>query len=368
MNFINKKYLIISVILLINIANGANANTIIFKINDLIYTSEDLEKRISYIKLKDKTLNIDKDKIKKEYINSLIFNELGKKKVTLDEALIISYYNQFFDQYNDININNLLYPVYLSITYKEILINLKIDIIRKIILEDLLNTNDKAKNKILNKVGIADIYEKFFKYFSFNKENFDLVKKNKINIDFQNIKKTINLLNINNIKYIYENKKIFKIEDTINEIQESFNSGNEFVEFNIEDNKIIGQVIKKIKFEKEINYDLIKLELTDNDLNYNNLKCEQILNNNNFNYSELNSLKFSSLNTKIKENLIRVNDKIILNESNKQFIIMLCSITYDENFFQNYKINSQVNLIVTEIENEFIKKYSTIYNLEIYNE
>ena len=47
---------------------------------------------------------------------------------------------------------------------------------------------------------------------------------------------------------------------------------------------------------------------------------------------------------------------------------MLCSITYDENFFQNYKINSQVNLIVEDIEKEFIKKYSIIYNLEIYNE
>ena len=59
---------------------------------------------------------------------------------------------------------------------------------------------------------------------------------------------------------------------------------------------------------------------------------------------------------------------MILNESNKQFIIMLCSITYDENFFQNYKINSKVNLIVEDIENEFIKKYSVIYNLEIYSE
>ena len=62
MNFINKKYLIISVILLINIANGINANTIIFKLNKLIYTSEDLEKRTSYIRLKDKTLNVNKDK------------------------------------------------------------------------------------------------------------------------------------------------------------------------------------------------------------------------------------------------------------------------------------------------------------------
>ena len=166
----------------------------------------------------------------------------------------------------------------------------------------------------------------------------------------------------------WKEKKIFNLEDSIDEIQKSFIDGNEFVEFDIEDNKIIGQVIKKIKFEKEINYNIIKLELTDKDLNYNNLKCEQILNNDNFKYSKIDNLQFSSLNNIVKQNLNRINDKMVLNESNKQFIIVLCDITYDENFFQNYKINSQVNLIIEEIEEEFIKKNSEIYNLEIYNE
>jgi len=366
MNFINNKILIIVTIFLLSALSEINANTIIFKLKDTIFTSEDLEKRINYIKLKDGIVEINKDKIKNEYINALIFNEFGKKKVTLENSLVEDYYNNFFLQYEKIKKNDLLYKTFTSITYEEILNNLKIDIIRKILLEDLLNNN--YKNKILDEVNIEDIYEKYFKYFSFNKKNFDIVEKNNITIDFTNIQRTIDELEINNIQYIYEIKKIFNIKEIAPEIQKSFSNDNEFVELKIGNNKIIGQIIKKIRFENEIKYTLIKLTLTDKDYDYDNLTCEKILNNDNFDYIEIKNLEFSSLNNIIKENLKKINDKIMLNESDKQFIIMLCKINYDENFFKNYKINSQVDLIVNDIENEFIKKYSNIYTLEISNE
>lgn len=367
MNFINKKILIISLILLVNTTTKIVANTIIFKLNNSIYTSEDLEKRINYIKLKDRILEIDEDKIKNEYINALIFNEFGSNKIKVKKNLIEDYYSEFFSQYQNIKKNELLFDDYTSISYEEILDNLEIDIIRKIILEDLLNNVYKNKNKILDEVNIDDIYEKNFKYFSFNKENFDLVKKNNIKLDLNNIKKTIDTLNINNIRYIYENKIIIKMENAFDKIQESFTNGDEFVEFNIENNKIVGQIVKKIRFENEINYNLIKLELIDKDFDYNGLKCEDILNNANYNYSEINNLEFSTLNNSLKDNLKDINDMMLLNEPNKQFIIILCDINYNENFFKNYKINSQVNVIVNNMENEFIKKYSAIYNLEINN-
>ena len=232
----------------------------------------------------------------------------------------------------------------------------------------MLNNNYKDKKKILEEVTIDEIYEKFIKYFSFNEENFSLVKKNNIKIDFNKIKNTTNELNDNNIKYIYENRKIIKIEDAIDELQKSFSKSDEFIELTIENNKIIGQLIKKIKFEKEIKYNVIKLELETKNLDYKNLSCEEILNDKNFNYNEINNIEFSSLNNIVKENLKKINDKIVVNESNKKFIIILCKITYDENFFKNYKINTQVNLLVNDMEGEFINKYSAIYNLEINNE
>ena len=368
MNFINKKKLIVCVIIFFNIAYEVNSNTIIFKLNDIIYTSEDLEKRINYIKLKDQIIDISEYKVKKEYINALIFNEFGNRKIKIKNTLIEDYYKEFFDQYQNIKKNNLLYDAYQSITYEEILSNLKIDLIRKILLEDLLNNNYKGKNKILDKIKIDDIYEKFFKYISFNKKNYDLVNEKNINIDLMNIQKTIDELNINKIEYIYEIKKILKIEDTSIEIQKSFASNDEFVKLNIGNNIIIGQIIKTIKFEKEINFNLLKIEIINEDINYNDLKCEEILNNDIFNYTEINNLKFNTLNKGIKENLKNINDKIILNESSKKFIIMLCNINYNEDFFKNYKLNSQVNLIVNDMEEEFIKKYSAIYNLEVNNE
>ena len=79
MNFINKKKLIVCVIIFFNIAYEVNSNTIIFKLNDIIYTSEDLEKRINYIKLKDQIIDISEYKVKKEYINALIFNEFKNR-------------------------------------------------------------------------------------------------------------------------------------------------------------------------------------------------------------------------------------------------------------------------------------------------
>ena len=92
MNFINKKILIICFLLFFNTTGYINANTIIFKLNDIIYTSEDLEKRINYIKLKDKILNVNIDRVNNEYINALIFNEFGNKKIKLKDSLIIDYY------------------------------------------------------------------------------------------------------------------------------------------------------------------------------------------------------------------------------------------------------------------------------------
>ena len=133
MIFINKKILIICIILIFNISTKINANTIIFKLNNIIYTSEDLEKIINYIKIKNKNLNVNEDQIKEEYINSLIFFEFGKKKIQLKDFLINNFYNDFFNQYKDLNKKDLFYETYLSITYNEILSNLKIDIMRKVI-------------------------------------------------------------------------------------------------------------------------------------------------------------------------------------------------------------------------------------------
>ena len=76
----------------------------------------------------------------------------------------------------------------------------------------------------------------------------------------------------------------------------------------------------------------------------------------------------SQLNKKVQENLFNVNDFIILDKNNLFNYIFLCELSFDENIFNEININKKINAFANDIENEFIKKYTEIFSLEIFNE
>ena len=56
-----------------------------------------------------------------------------------------------------------------------------------------------------------------------------------------------------------------------------------------------------------------------------------------------------------------------MNDNNNIYIV-LCNIRFDKEKLNNLNLNKLINKSVSEIENEFIKTYSKIYNLEIFDE
>ena len=70
----------------------------------------------------------------------------------------------------------------------------------------------------------------------------------------------------------------------------------------------------------------------------------------------------------MKEKLININDYVyISNEESKNIYIVLCDIKFDKELLNNINFNKLINSNAKDIENNFIKKYSKIYNLIILN-
>ena len=78
--------------------------------------------------------------------------------------------------------------------------------------------------------------------------------------------------------------------------------------------------------------------------------------------------KFSDLNNELKENLTSINDFIKYQSNNENIYIVLCDIKYNKEKLNNINFNKLLNNNVSEIEKQFIEKYSKIFNLIKINE
>ncbi len=78
--------------------------------------------------------------------------------------------------------------------------------------------------------------------------------------------------------------------------------------------------------------------------------------------------KFSELNNELKENLISINDLIKYQNNDEKIYIVLCDIKYNKEKLNNINLNKLINNNVSEIEKQFINKYSKVYNLIQVNE
>lgn len=348
-------------ILLILLTNNSytKENKIIFKINNIAFTSMDYDMRVKYLNFVGTNRTITKKEIIKDYISASLFFEYYKNlnnnmnfEKEIDEIFenINKSKNNLFDK--EIDKDNILY-------------NIKIDYIRKIILQEILNSNFNTFNTTLKEIDL--LYKFKLKYINLNR-NYFLEIKNKFNlqknINFEDIKK---YLQNNNIPYFLKEKEINNIEEMNNKIKEIILSNEKFIVLEKDNNFSLIFVEKSFETHNGIVVDLYSIrskeEIQSKDLSCNKLKKSETT-------EMVISKKYNlqDLNEQLKNNLLNIDDYIEFINNNEYVYVILCNIKFDKDILNNVNRNKLINSNVTIIEKNFIEKYSDIYNLVVINE
>jgi len=356
---IDLRKLIFFVILIISNLNNVQSieNKILFKINNKAFTSIDYENRIEYLNFVGSNQNLNKKIIIEDFISATLFYEFYKK--SKNNFQIEEKINEIFEKINKVNEENKK-EYDQSYNKNNIIQNIKLDFVRKTILEKELNNN--KKNLLLSKEDIDLLYYLKIRYINFEIQNNEIL--NKINeIDNLNVDKLKLILDNYKINYFEKDKEINKINKIDSRIKSHILSNKNFL-FLKESNKVSFIFIEK-KFET---FDGITVEIysvkSNDELNSDYLKCKNLSKIKNDENILNKEYKFIDLNKDLKNNLININDYIKLNNNDENIYIILCNINFDKEILNNINLNKIININVIDLEKKFINKFSKIYNLE----
>ena len=355
----------------INILFAANSSDerILFKIKNNAYTSIDLEIRKNYLKLLNNEISYDEKFLLKDYISVIIFSKFynisnhNLKKLNINEK-----YLEIFYKYENQESTEKLNKIFELIGSKNILLNLKYDLIRKIIIEDILNSK---REEIFNDTSEIDLLYNFrVSYIIMKEKDFDL-----INSKYNEIRNKQNFINFkdylskNKINFISKENDILEIKKLDNKIKEGILKNKKKFKFKFDDYINIVFIEKKLENYKGIKVKLISIE-SKNKIRNDLLNCSNInkIDENIVENKFTGTYLYSQLNQAIKENLFSVNDFLVISNDNKINYIFLCELTFDEKILNEININKKISIYANEIANEFVRKYSKKFNLVIINE
>ena len=355
-------FLIILILLSYTLIVKSTENRIIFKINDYAFTSLDLEKRIEYLDFVGSNQDIEQKIIINDFISAHLFYEYFKNlknKQNYEDKIneifeeIISA-NQKIDKKYDYEINN-----------KNILDNIRIDYIRKVVLENIFNTSINKLDTSNDEIDL--LYNIKIKYINLQNYEFNILKTKFTDLKTTNYDSILIFLNEKNLEYFLKEKEINNINKIDNKIRKNILLNNNFFIIEKEEGKSLIFIEKKFETLDGIVVDLYSVKSQDELDNYF-LSCENLINiidNQNIIHKEY---KLIDLNDNLKNNLININDNIKFISNNQNIYVVLCNIKFDKEILNNFNFNKLINLNVSEIENKFIKKYSETYNLIIFDE
>ena len=362
---INYKLNLLSLVLIIFLYSQSIEsieNRIIFKINDNVFTSFDLERRIEYLDFVGSNQNIDRNLILDDFISANLFYEYYKNiknKNNFENKI-----NEIYDKIYTTNKKNKKKYNY-EINNKNILDNIKIDYIRKIVLENIFNTNIGNLETSNDEKDL--LYNIKIKYINLNNFEYNQLKDNFPNLKTIDYESILFFLNENNLNFFLKEKEINNINKINKKIKENILNNNNFF---IIDNKQIKSLIfieKRFETLEGIIVDLYSVR-SQEELENSFLKCENLVKINdkeNIIHKEYNLVE---LNENLKNNLININDYLRFINDDHNIYIVLCNIKFDKEVLENINFNKMINLNIGETENKFIKKYSEIYNLIIFDE
>ena len=348
--------IILFLLLFYNKNINGEENRIIFKINDKAFTSLDLEMRIKYLDFVGNNQELDEKIILEDFISANIFyeyyNNLRNKE---------NYDLKVKEIYEKINIINKENNKELSFNIDEtfILYNIKLDLIRKSILEKILNENLSNIDTLSEEIDL--LYNFKIKYINIENKNINNIKTEIYDLEdisFNNVKKLLNSLMLD---FFVKEDEIYSIKKINKKIRENILSNRNFL-IREKNNKLSLIFIEK-KFETltGVTAHLYSVGSVD-ELSKNDLKCSNLISNNN-NFKITNKeYKFSNLNKDLKNNLINIGDYVKFKNNNENIYVILCNIKFDKEHLNDFNLNKIVNTNVSDIEKEFILKYSKIFN------
>lgn len=333
---------------------------IIFELNNKFFTNVDLENRTKYISKKNKINTskfneIEKKEIQDDYISSLIFNEYY-----IENRI---FYNNLNNEIDSIFLKSILNTNEISEEeIKNFKFNIKIDLIRKKIIEENLNSNKNSLLEVTNELDLIYNYNTKYIILKNSLSNFQLVKKINNRNDFNNFK---NVLEENQIDFFYKEEDINNNNVISNKIKKMIDE-NLSIHINNKNGYInIISIDKNLESFEGIFVKLVNLT-SKTTINKNDLQCNQINKNRDNEKTIYKEYEYSKLNNKIKKNLKSINDFILFNENDNYNYIILCDLTYDEKILKNINFTKNVNLLVNKIQNNFVKKYKNEFKFVKY--
>ncbi len=196
----SKKIIIIFFFIFYSQLVYSSDNQIIFKINDNVYTTLDIKKRIQYLDFVGSNSELDRKTIIDDFISANLFFEYYSRNLKKRDNF--KKINEIYDNILSINAENKKKYTY-EIDKENILSNIKIDFVRKNILENILNSSLNNLNTSPEEIDL--LYNIKIIYINFKNTDFSSIK-----IDINNLKKisVYNLITILDNKILLKKKKL----------------------------------------------------------------------------------------------------------------------------------------------------------------
>ena len=136
---------------------------------------------------------------------------------------------------------------------------------------------------------------------------------------------------------------------------------------------MIGLIKKKLKKNIGLNYSFYKISTKENnnlDDFINNISCtniEQNQINQKLVIKKYENIDIKNLNLEIFKNLSNINEKLIIQNNDQKYLVLLCEINYNQKAAKDDALNLNVQKIAKDIEIEFIRMKKNEFNFQRLN-